>query len=492
MSILDTAQSAIGPVSLASPPARDATAPTLWGLDHIQLHDYYWAARGVQVVRLGDRSALVEGPELYLLTDHDTLVLARTRAVVDILSWIKPVVLIVRVHDTRQTGYREHAVVDGTGCLQKFERLYGGQRTTVERIAFTRDPDIARAWQAMGAAGAEDPNPWRTLRRNIAGVQRETTSIKGRIYARSSPEELAQFAADLVTRWPNPASTITRARRARNDVWSDSESAVHADAAFVDKVWVGAGRSVAAEDLVVGPAILWDDPAKRPNIEGIRWRELEQQEAHTRPPQLAPRSSLNRMFKRLFDIVFALVALLLTLPVYPFVMLAILIEDGRPIFFAHRRETLGGREFPCLKFRSMRKDAEKIKAQLAKQNQADGPQFFMENDPRLTRVGAFIRKTNLDELPQFFNVLVGHMSIVGPRPSPRRENQYCPAWREARLSVRPGITGLWQVNRTRIRGADFQEWIKYDIEYVENQGWLLDLRIIWKTVLVFIRGVTSP
>jgi lipopolysaccharide/colanic/teichoic acid biosynthesis glycosyltransferase len=82
--------------------------------------------------------------------------------------------------------------------------------------------------------------------------------------------------------------------------------------------------------------------------------------------------------------------------------------------------------------------------------------------------------------------------VVGPRPSPRKENQFCPPWREARLSVRPGITGLWQVNRTRIRGADFQEWIKYDIEYVENQSWLLDIRIIWKTILVLIRGVTSP
>jgi lipopolysaccharide/colanic/teichoic acid biosynthesis glycosyltransferase len=140
----------------------------------------------------------------------------------------------------------------------------------------------------------------------------------------------------------------------------------------------------------------------------------------------------------------------------------------------------------------MRKDAEQIKAELQKQNQADGPQFFIENDPRLTRVGKFIRKTNIDELPQFWNVLVGHMSVVGPRPSPRKENQYCPSWREARLSVRPGITGLWQVNRTRIRGADFQEWIKYDIEYVENQSWLLDIRIVWKTILVLIRGVTSP
>jgi len=129
----------------------------------------------------------------------------------------------------------------------------------------------------------------------------------------------------------------------------------------------------------------------------------------------------------------------------------------------------------------MRKDAEKMKAQLRALNQADGPQFFIENDPRLTRVGRFLRKYNLDELPQLLNVLVGHMSVVGPRPSPHSENQFCPAWREARLSVRPGITGLWQIKRTRRRGSDFQEWIKYDIEYVEKRTWWLDLVIIWKT-----------
>ena len=141
---------------------------------------------------------------------------------------------------------------------------------------------------------------------------------------------------------------------------------------------------------------------------------------------------------------------------------------------------------------SMRKDSEQLKAQLAAKNQADGPQFFIEEDPRLTRVGRLLRKANIDELPQFLNVLLGHMSIVGPRPSPRLENQYSAEWRETRLSVRPGITGLWQVNRTRIRGTDFQEWIKYDIEYVENQSWLLDIRIVWKTIVVLIRGVIAP
>jgi lipopolysaccharide/colanic/teichoic acid biosynthesis glycosyltransferase len=165
------------------------------------------------------------------------------------------------------------------------------------------------------------------------------------------------------------------------------------------------------------------------------------------------------------------------------------LEDGRPFFYGQRRETLGGREFLCWKFRSMRKDADRIKKELKARNQADGPQFFMAQDPRLTRVGKFIRKTNLDELPQFWNVLRGEMSIVGPRPSPRAENQYCPPWREARLSVRPGITGLWQVKRTRRQGLDFQEWIKFDIQYVERQSLLLDMRILWETFVVVLRGL---
>jgi lipopolysaccharide/colanic/teichoic acid biosynthesis glycosyltransferase len=461
---------------------------TIWGLDLIQLHDYYWAARGVQVVRVGDRSALVEGPELYLLTGHDTLVLARTFPLLDTLSWIDPVVLLVRVHEERSTGYREYAIESANGILSRFQRTYQGHVTKVERIAFTRDPDIARAWQSM----SNETTPWKTLRKNITSQQRESASIQGRIYVRSSEDDMDRFAKDIVQLWPTPSATVGRAVRFQRGVWTDPDSVIPLGTSFVDNVWIGAGRRLEESDLVVGPAILWDAPESRPSIGGIRWRELEQSELYTRPPQLRVRSSISRVLKRLFDIVFASLAILVTLPIYPFIMLAIFVEDGRPFFFGHRRETLSGREFPCLKFRSMRKDAEKIKAKLQQQNQADGPQFFIDNDPRLTRVGQFIRKTNIDELPQFWNVLLGHMSVVGPRPSPRKENQYCPSWREARLSVRPGITGLWQVNRTRIRGADFQEWIKYDIEYVENQSWMLDIQIIWKTILVLIRGVTLP
>ncbi len=107
----------------------------------------------------------------------------------------------------------------------------------------------------------------------------------------------------------------------------------------------------------------------------------------------------------------------------------------------------------------------------------------MADDPRITAVGRFLRKSNIDELPQFLNVLRGDMSVVGPRPSPFEENQLCPGWREARLSIKPGITGLWQISRSRNRGAaDFQEWIFFDTQYVERRGFWLDMQIVLLTI----------
>ena len=136
----------------------------------------------------------------------------------------------------------------------------------------------------------------------------------------------------------------------------------------------------------------------------------------------------------------------------------------------------------------MLKGAESMVRDLQSENLADGPQVFIKDDPRITRIGRFLRRFHLDELPQFWNVLVGDMSLVGPRPSPDKENQFCPAWREARLSVRPGITGLWQVERTRAPGLDFQEWIKYDIEYVNRASLMLDAKILLKTIYRTVIG----
>ena len=224
--------------------------------------------------------------------------------------------------------------------------------------------------------------------------------------------------------------------------------------------------------------------------EALQWLDIEPK---TLPEEVNARTLpvASRTAKRLFDIVFALFALMCSLPLYPFIMLAIWLEDGRPFFFSHRRETIGGREFGCIKFRSMRKDAETIKAADQEAESGRWPAVLhRKRSAPHARSARWLRKYNLDELPQFWNVLMGDMSIVGPRPSPFTENQYCPPWREARLSVRPGITGLWQIRRTRRQGNDFQEWIRYDLEYVEKASWRLDLIILFKTVTTMIRKGT--
>jgi len=194
-----------------------------------------------------------------------------------------------------------------------------------------------------------------------------------------------------------------------------------------------------------------------------------------------PRFSYAGYFKRIADIVAALFVLVLFAPVFPIIALVIKLTSSGPVFFKDRRQGLHGQPFNCMKFRSMLVNADKMQDQLRVLNQADGPQFKLMDDPRISHVGNFLRETYLDEIPQFLNVLVGQMSIVGPRPSPESENTSCPPWRDARLSVRPGITGLWQICRTRQAMKDFQEWIYYDIKYVKTLSLKTDLWVCWRT-----------
>lgn len=490
MTVVDTSIPAPAPVvtarhvpgeSLPQATSPAAVPRTVWGLDPVQLHSRYWASHGVQVVRQGEPSEIITHAELFLLTENDALTLFKLGPLMEALNWIQPDVLFVRLHDARERGYRENVVTDASGKFIRFQRLYDTSRR-LTRVVLTPDRDIAQLWQS-----APDPQSgWRRLRRVARRTESATQSIDGNLYERNDEREVAHFMHDLVQLWKRPDATTARAVKA-GEVFADKTAALDPAAKFVGAVWVGAGRQVAPGATVVGPAVVWDDPACRPEPEAIQWLEIPPPEP-PEEPQVKDATAVDRAAKLAFDLVVAAAGVLGTLPLYPFIIAAIWIEDGRPFFFAHRRETIGGRVFPCVKFRSMRKDAEKMKAALKARNQADGPQFFIDDDPRLTRVGRFLRKYNLDELPQLLNVLAGHMSLVGPRPSPNSENQYCPAWREARLSVRPGITGLWQVKRTRRRGADFQEWIKYDLEYVEKRSFWLDLVIIWKTfAMVFFK-----
>jgi lipopolysaccharide/colanic/teichoic acid biosynthesis glycosyltransferase len=480
---------AILPSTPPPPPPAPPQSParTVWGLDPLQLHSRFWASRGIQVVRQGEPSEIVRHAELFLLADPRTLTIFRLITVIEQLSWLDSELMFVRINDTRDRGYREFAETHPLhrDRFVRFRREYGASDSRLTRIALTPDQEIAKLWQS-----APDPLAgWRCLRRLIRRRDRWTMSVSGRVYDRQSDHEVAAFVRDLVETWSRPDSTIQNIQPVGGSVWAPEGVRLAPGSRFVGPVWVGAGRSLPGGAAAVGPAVMWDDQSARPLPEDIQWLDLEP----TAPPSFArpkARTPFVRGFKRAFDIAFALAALAATVPLYPFIALAIMLEDPGPIFFTHRRETKGGRVFGCIKFRSMKKNAEQIKRDLAAQNKADGPQFYIPNDPRLTRVGAFLRKYQLDELPQFVNVLLGHMSVVGPRPSPFEENQYCPPWREARLSVRPGITGLWQIKRTRAAGSDFQEWIRYDIEYVERATFWLDLYIIWKTVMLVVRGVT--
>jgi lipopolysaccharide/colanic/teichoic acid biosynthesis glycosyltransferase len=463
---------------------------TVWGLDTHQLHARFWAARGVQVVCRGGETPITDDAELFLLLEPSHYCLFRIDQIIDTLSWLKPKLLFVRVHDSHEHGYREQIVTDDQDSFIRFHREYGGSDCRLIRAAVCSNPQLAELWRTA----TDNRAGWRLMRQSVAQVHRTTLSINGSIYNRRDPGERIQFVRELVTIWRRPDAAIRRAKQLLNgNVWIDHKTRTNPATRFIGPVWVGAGRELTGIQSVVGPAVLWDDPKARPKADGIRWNAADLQDQGAEP--IAQHRGLNqfqRASKRAFDIAASLLGLALTLPLYPLIMFAIWIEDGRPFFFAHRRETRGGREFPCFKFRTMRNNAEQLKRELAEQNKCDGPQFFIEDDPRITRFGRFMRKTNIDELPQFLNVLVGHMSIVGPRPSPHSENQYCPPWREARLSVRPGITGLWQVMRSREDGLDFQEWIRYDIEYVENMSWRMDLWIFCKTIRHLLGIKRSP
>ncbi|HRK33829.1 MAG TPA: sugar transferase [Candidatus Hydrogenedentes bacterium] len=186
------------------------------------------------------------------------------------------------------------------------------------------------------------------------------------------------------------------------------------------------------------------------------------------------------LWKRAMDIAGALTGLLLFGPVMIAVAIAIKVTSPGPVFFSQRRGGMGGRTFYLHKFRSMTTDAEARKAELMKYNERSGVAFKMTNDPRITTVGKFIRKTSLDELPQLFNVLKGDMSIVGPRPLPVSEEEAYSAWHWRRLDVKPGLTCIWQV--TSRHDKDFDRWVRLDIEYIRKYSILLDISLILRTI----------
>ena len=189
--------------------------------------------------------------------------------------------------------------------------------------------------------------------------------------------------------------------------------------------------------------------------------------------------------KRLFDIVAATCGIVILSPLMIIIAVLIKAEDHGPVFYKQVRVGKNGKTFKMYKFRSMFVNADKMLDKLKEQNDVDGPMFKMKDDPRVTKIGHFIRKHSLDELPQFLNVLKGDMSLVGPRPPLPSEVAEYSEYDKQRLFVTPGCTGLWQV--TERNEVGFNEMVQLDIQYIKRASFIFDLWIIWKTVEIVIK-----
>jgi exopolysaccharide biosynthesis polyprenyl glycosylphosphotransferase len=270
----------------------------------------------------------------------------------------------------------------------------------------------------------------------------------------SVPEVVARFDADTVAVLACPEMSGVRLR---------------------ELAWALEKRGT---DLCVAPALL-DVAGPRTTIRPVAGLPL----LHLDHPEF---TGGRRVIKSAFDKLLALTAMALAVPVFLVIPLAIWIGDGGPPFFRQTRVGQDGRLFTVFKFRTMVRNAEDQKAQLTGSNEYDDVLFKIRNDPRVTRVGAWLRRWSVDELPQLINVLLGDMSMVGPRPALPEEAAAYGEQVRRRLAVKPGITGLWQVNGRS--DLPWEESVRLDLRYVENWSLVLDLQILWKTLSAVGRG----
>jgi len=329
-------------------------------------------------------------------------------------------------------------------------------------------------------------------------------------------------------------------REIKDQVWVGKEVRIAQEARIIGPVVIGNNVSVERNCQIIGPAVIGDNcclsegsflresvllpdsllragsrveysligqGCEVPEKGTFRWRfvtgdRLKIGDLNLLPPNLRlegisntdvvpflekARFRIFRFLKRAIDIGISIIGLISSSPLFLLISLIIKLDSPGPVFFTQVRCGLWGKRFKIIKFRSMISGAEEIKNRIRHLNQVDGPLFKIKNDPRLTRVGRWLRKTSLDELPQLINVLKGDMSLVGPRPLSMEEMRFSPAWRDIRLRVKPGLTGLWQINGRS--WTSFHDWIRHDINYVRNQSLWLDLKILLKTPIKILKGV---
>jgi len=320
--------------------------------------------------------------------------------------------------------------------------------------------------------------------------------------------------------------------RLADDVWADPDVRIRDSAYLLGPVVIGRGCVIEEGAHIIGPAvigegcrvgrgaviresILWDraevmqqarveysilgfdcpvEAGRRVSGEIVmhgrdasrrRYRHGPDKSAGRVEPVLSPANKLkagvNAAAKRVMDVLGSAVLLALCGPLLLLIAVAIKLDSRGPVFFAQRRCGKDGRLFWMYKFRTMVPEAEKMQDGLRTLKSVDGPVFKIFDDPRVTYVGRFLRRNSLDELPQFYNVLKGDMSLVGPRPLAMKEMKMCPSWRDLRLTVKPGITGLWQINGRSATG--FHDWVRHDITYVKQQSITMDCKILAKTAV---------
>jgi lipopolysaccharide/colanic/teichoic acid biosynthesis glycosyltransferase len=391
-----------------------------------------------------------------------------------VLLWTAQRPAVARVVQDEDHRVCETVIANADHSFVRIDRFHQRHRADLSRVAITSSRELAQSWQSL----QEPAQAWRQIRSAADRRGNFPRTLPGLVFDRKDPDEVDGFARSLPQFWTRPSSAIQGIECSDSRVWKPSHADVAMNARIIGSVWIGAGRSVAADDVIAGPAVLWDDPGAK--TRGVRTMEQRRLRATTHvesPAVVRRRSRAERAFKRSFDILAALVILIVTSPLSLAAIAAIRLQDGSPALVSRRRLTLRGREFRCWRFRVLHKEAEKLQAVLRSQ-----PDYYARRDPRVTSVGRLIQRFGIDGLPQFANVLMGHLSIVGPRPGPPDDEQGSSSWREARLSVRPGITGLWRITPLHQAGDDFQDWARYDVQYVEAGGLGMDLRIIARTL----------
>lgn len=433
---------------------------------------------------------------------------------------------LAMVAETPHPSHLESVIYADAECVDRFEILHpSSDRRSHKRFAgiYVFSPQVIELIPPSGYADIKEQLIPELSRRGpvrthlVDGVHARVDTVAS--YFRGQQEFLAQGLFDAAG-----------FRQTAHQTWVGDGARVDDSARLVGPVVIGHGCTVAEGACIVGPSVIGDRTFIGPRAlvrESILWEQCRVSDdarveysivgSHQKvgpteavkeailmpggspaairvpPPEkrfvpvrnrpAAPRFAalLSRATKRVIDVTAATILLILLSPVMAITALAIWWDTPGPILFIQRRCGRGGREFRMFKFRTMVSDADRMQHQLQANKSVDGPMFKIFNDPRLTRVGAFLRRNSIDELPQLWNVLKGDMSLVGPRPLVMSEMRLSPGWRDIRLSVKPGITGIWQVNGRSQTG--FHDWIRHDVAYVKNWSLWLDIKILMKTVV---------